>query len=48
MKKTREELEKEGWVEITGFGLGIVFGKGKERILWIPKTGEIMFNYTKD
>lgn len=43
--KTLEELKKEGWEFITNFGNAWVMGKGDERILWNPKTGEITLSY---
>ena len=47
-KISREELEAQGWRQVTSFGLGIVFSKDKERILWLPKTNEVIIEYTKD
>lgn len=45
--KTREQLEADGWKFITGFGCGLVFGKEGKKILWVPKTGEIILEYGK-
>jgi hypothetical protein len=45
-KKTMEELLAEKWTEKTRFGQAIVLGRDKERILWDPKTGEIILSYT--
>ena len=49
MKEAEKQPKKdEGWVFICHFGLGEVWGKGKERILYEPNEDRIIMQYTED
>lgn len=45
MKPILEKLTEGGWLKVTDFGFCEIYSKNEERILYDPKTDEIIKKY---